>query len=55
MSHLLTIRHLREIKRVQGKFDYQRKEKESNEGDYLILFENLPIFQIIPEMGGVNF
>ena len=36
MSHLLTFRHLREIKRAQGKFDYQRKEKESNEGVLII-------------------
>ena len=36
MSHLLTFRHLREIKSAQGKFDYQRKEKESNEGDLII-------------------
>ena len=33
---LLTFRHLREIKSVQGKFDYQRKVKESNEGDLII-------------------
>ena len=36
MSHLLTFRHLREIKSAQGKFDYQRIEKESNEGDLII-------------------
>lgn len=28
VSHLLTFRHLREIKSVQWKFDYQRKEKD---------------------------
>ena len=32
----LTFRHLGEIKSVQGKFDYQRKDKESNEGDFII-------------------
>ena len=34
MSYLLTFRHLREIKSVQGKFCYYKKEKESNEGDF---------------------
>ena len=34
--HLLTFRHLREIKSIQGKFDYQPEEKESNEGDLII-------------------
>ena len=36
VSHLWTFRHLREIKSVQGKFDFQRKEKQSNEGDLII-------------------
>ena len=36
MLHLLTFRHLREIKSAQGKCDYQRKEKESNEGDLIV-------------------
>ena len=35
VPHILTFRHLREIKSVQGKFDYQRKEKESYEGDLI--------------------
>ena len=28
VSHLLALRHLREIKSVQGKFDYQRKGEQ---------------------------
>ena len=32
----LTFRHLREIKSVHGKFDCQREENDSNEGDLII-------------------
>ena len=43
MSHLLTYRHLREIKSVQGKYDYQKKEKESNEADLIIIAHALSL------------
>ena len=44
MSHLLTFRQLREIKSVQGRLDYLRIEKESNEKDIKQL-ENETVIQ----------